>query len=121
LLLNDPQIITYNEGLKPGNPGWRNQDNFFVIENVDNRKDLHLYCVLDGHGEHGMYIYDCGCMFMYMYVYVYVCLYIHIYIYIYICIYSYKHVCINRSSCITKSERKFPSTYVYMFMYMYVY
>ena len=39
-------------GLKPGNPNWINQDNFFVIEQFDNR-EIYLYCVLDGHGEHG--------------------------------------------------------------------
>lgn len=55
-------------GLKPGNPNWINQDNFFVIENFDSGAnfrqpqqqqlgmssgDIRLYCVLDGHGEHG--------------------------------------------------------------------
>lgn len=40
------------KGLKPGNPHWINQDNFFVVERIDN-KDLHMYCVLDGHGEVG--------------------------------------------------------------------
>jgi serine/threonine protein phosphatase PrpC len=39
-------------GLKPGNPNWINQDNFFIIEHFDNR-DIHMYCVLDGHGELG--------------------------------------------------------------------
>lgn len=43
------------KGLKPGNPNWINQDNFFVIERLDN-KDLHFYCVLDGHGEHGHHV-----------------------------------------------------------------
>lgn len=39
-------------GLKPGNPNWVNQDSFFVLENFDAR-GIGLYCVLDGHGEHG--------------------------------------------------------------------
>mmetsp|Transcript_119560 Transcript_119560/g.235030 ORF Transcript_119560/g.235030 Transcript_119560/m.235030 type:complete len:688 (+) Transcript_119560:302-2365(+) len=39
-------------GMKPGNPNWINQDNFFVSENFDGR-DIRIYCVLDGHGEHG--------------------------------------------------------------------
>ena len=47
--------VTSIKGLKPGNPAWRNQDNFFVIDNVDGR-DMHLYCVLDGHGEHGHHV-----------------------------------------------------------------
>lgn len=40
------------KGLKPGNPNWINQDNFFIAETFDNR-DLEIYCVLDGHGENG--------------------------------------------------------------------
>lgn len=40
------------KGLKPGNPNWINQDNFFVIEQFENR-DINMYCVLDGHGELG--------------------------------------------------------------------
>lgn len=48
-------------GLKPGNPNWINQDNFFVIENFGETaaagggrtSDVKLFCVLDGHGEHG--------------------------------------------------------------------
>lgn len=43
------------KGLKPGNPNWINQDNFFVVENIDN-KDLSMYCVLDGHGEGGHHV-----------------------------------------------------------------
>mmetsp|Transcript_4725 Transcript_4725/g.10640 ORF Transcript_4725/g.10640 Transcript_4725/m.10640 type:complete len:582 (+) Transcript_4725:169-1914(+) len=39
-------------GLKPNNPNWTNQDNFFIQENFEGR-DIRLYCVLDGHGEHG--------------------------------------------------------------------
>jgi serine/threonine protein phosphatase PrpC len=39
-------------GLKPGNPNWINQDNFFIIENFDGR-DIRLYSVFDGHGEFG--------------------------------------------------------------------
>lgn len=39
-------------GMKPGNPNWVNQDNFFITENFDGR-DVRIYCVLDGHGEHG--------------------------------------------------------------------
>ena len=48
--------VTSIKGLKPGNPNWRNQDNFFVVENVDGRSDMHFYCVLDGHGEHGHHV-----------------------------------------------------------------
>ena len=48
--------VTSIKGLKPGNPNWRNQDNFFVVENVDGRADTHFYCVLDGHGEHGHHV-----------------------------------------------------------------
>lgn len=40
------------KGLKPGNPNWTNQDNFFISENFDG-KDYRIYCVLDGHGENG--------------------------------------------------------------------
>eukprot|EP01031_Cornospumella_fuschlensis_P036763 gene36763-44596_t len=43
--------VTSIKGLKPGNPGWTNQDNFFLLELPD--RDLRIYCVLDGHGEHG--------------------------------------------------------------------
>jgi serine/threonine protein phosphatase PrpC len=43
------------KGLKPGNPSWVNQDNFFVIERFDNR-DINFYCVLDGHGENGHHV-----------------------------------------------------------------
>jgi serine/threonine protein phosphatase PrpC len=48
--------VTSIKGLKPGNANWRNQDNFFVIENVDGRPDMSFYCVLDGHGEHGHHV-----------------------------------------------------------------
>ena len=48
--------VTSIKGLKPGNPNWRNQDNFFVVENVEGRQDMHFYCVLDGHGEHGHHV-----------------------------------------------------------------
>ena len=41
--------ITSIRGLKPANP---NQDNFFVVKNFDGR-NIWIYCVLDGHGEHG--------------------------------------------------------------------
>lgn len=44
--------VTSIRGLKPGNPNWINQDNFFVTENFEGR-DIRIYCVLDGHGEHG--------------------------------------------------------------------
>lgn len=44
--------VTSIKGLKPGNPNWTNQDNFIVLENMDNR-DYSIFCVLDGHGEHG--------------------------------------------------------------------
>jgi serine/threonine protein phosphatase PrpC len=47
--------VTSIKGLKPGNPAWRNQDNFFVIDNYDGR-DFHMYCVFDGHGEHGHHV-----------------------------------------------------------------
>lgn len=47
--------VTSIKGLKPGNPNWINQDNFFMIENFDSR-DIRLYCVLDGHGEHGHFV-----------------------------------------------------------------
>ncbi|RYG68891.1 protein serine/threonine phosphatase 2C family protein [archaeon] len=43
--------VTSIKGLKPGNPAWTNQDNFFLLELPD--RDLRVYCVLDGHGEHG--------------------------------------------------------------------
>lgn len=45
--------VTSIKGLKPGNPNWTNQDNFFVRE--DNG-DLRTYCVLDGHGENGHHV-----------------------------------------------------------------
>ena len=45
--------VTSIKGLKPGNPKWRNQDNFFVMEKVDGIRDMGLYCVLDGHGQYG--------------------------------------------------------------------
>lgn len=45
--------VTSIKGLKPGNPNWRNQDNFFVMEKVDGIRDMGLYCVLDGHGQYG--------------------------------------------------------------------
>jgi len=47
--------VTSLKGLKPNNPNWINQDNNFMIERFDG-KDLHFYCVLDGHGEHGHHI-----------------------------------------------------------------
>ena len=47
--------VTSMRGLKPNNPNWINQDNNFIMERFDN-KDLHFYCVLDGHGEHGHHI-----------------------------------------------------------------
>ena len=54
---HSPQAaVTSIKGLKPGNPNWKNQDNFFVIENVDGRSDVSIYCVLDGHGEHGHHV-----------------------------------------------------------------
>ena len=57
--------VTTIKGLKPGNPNWTNQDNFFVIENFGGGggggdavggRDVRLYCVLDGHGEHGHHV-----------------------------------------------------------------
>ena len=47
--------VTSIKGLKPGNPSWINQDNMFISEYFEN-KDLHFYCVLDGHGEHGHHV-----------------------------------------------------------------
>ncbi len=47
--------VTSIKGLKPGNPNWTNQDNFFVCERFDN-KDVHMFCVLDGHGENGHHV-----------------------------------------------------------------
>jgi serine/threonine protein phosphatase PrpC len=44
--------VTTIRGMKPGNPNWINQDNFFVNESFEGR-DIRIYCVLDGHGEHG--------------------------------------------------------------------
>jgi serine/threonine protein phosphatase PrpC len=44
--------VTSIRGMKPGNPNWINQDNFFVTENFEGR-DIRIYCCLDGHGEHG--------------------------------------------------------------------
>lgn len=44
--------VTSIRGMKPGNPNWINQDNFFISENFEGR-DIRIYCVLDGHGEHG--------------------------------------------------------------------
>lgn len=44
------------KGYKPSNPhNWINQDNFFVLENIPyaNNTFNNIYCVLDGHGEHG--------------------------------------------------------------------
>lgn len=47
--------VTSIKGLKPGNPNWINQDNFFIIEKFDNR-DINFYCVFDGHGENGHHV-----------------------------------------------------------------
>lgn len=47
--------VTSVRGLKPGNPNWINQDNFFIMENFDS-KDTRIYCVLDGHGENGHHV-----------------------------------------------------------------
>lgn len=44
--------VTTIRGLKPGNPNWINQDNFFVSESFYGR-ETRIFCVLDGHGEHG--------------------------------------------------------------------
>lgn len=41
------------KGLKPNNPNWTNQDNFFVVESKSGEPECLLYCVLDGHGEVG--------------------------------------------------------------------
>merc|ERR1711871_908660 len=40
------------QGTKPNNPRWINQDNFFVLERFEDM-NLHIFCVLDGHGEVG--------------------------------------------------------------------
>ena len=63
--------VTTIKGLKPGNPNWTNQDNFFVIENFGSSgdanattatatatggRDTRLFCVLDGHGENGHHV-----------------------------------------------------------------
>ena len=47
--------VTSIKGLKPNNPNWINQDNFFVAENVleSDTSPVHIYCVLDGHGSVG--------------------------------------------------------------------
>lgn len=47
--------VTSVKGMKPGNPNWINQDNFFLVENFEMR-DIHIYCVLDGHGENGHHV-----------------------------------------------------------------
>ena len=47
--------VTSIRGLKPNNPAWTNQDNFFVCEKFEQR-DVNLYCVLDGHGEVGHFV-----------------------------------------------------------------
>jgi hypothetical protein len=47
------------KGLKPGNAHWINQDNFFIVNTMDSGTTASgvaasmVYCVLDGHGEHG--------------------------------------------------------------------
>lgn len=50
------------KGLKPGNPNWINQDNFFLIDNHSKPPSSSgstslipstIACVFDGHGEHG--------------------------------------------------------------------
>lgn len=41
------------KGLKPNNPNWTNQDNFFVVESKSGEPESLMYCVLDGHGEVG--------------------------------------------------------------------
>jgi serine/threonine protein phosphatase PrpC len=52
------------KGLKPGNPNWTNQDNFFLIDNHSSKPPSSsgsstslipstIACVFDGHGEHG--------------------------------------------------------------------
>lgn len=41
------------KGLKPNNPNWINQDNYFVVESKGGEPESFLYCVLDGHGEVG--------------------------------------------------------------------
>lgn len=42
------------KGLKPGNPNWNNQDNFFISESFDT--ETKIFCVLDGHGENGHHV-----------------------------------------------------------------
>ncbi len=43
------------KGLKPGNPNWTNQDNFFLLDNGPSSSNIPavVCCVFDGHGEHG--------------------------------------------------------------------
>jgi serine/threonine protein phosphatase PrpC len=48
------------KGLKPGNPNWINQDNFFLVDNTallgssaSSTVPAAIGCVFDGHGEHG--------------------------------------------------------------------
>jgi serine/threonine protein phosphatase PrpC len=47
------------KGLKPGNPNWINQDNFFLVDNSSmlgsssSSVPTAIGCVFDGHGEHG--------------------------------------------------------------------
>jgi serine/threonine protein phosphatase PrpC len=43
------------KGLKPGNPNWVNQDNFFIVETIEG-SEAHYYCILDGHGENGHHV-----------------------------------------------------------------
>jgi hypothetical protein len=44
--------VSSMKGVKPGRPHWINQDNFFLLHTTVGD----LYCVLDGHGEHGHYV-----------------------------------------------------------------
>lgn len=45
------------KGLKPGNPNWINQDNYFLMDNTSSSSSSSIpssiSCVFDGHGEHG--------------------------------------------------------------------
>jgi serine/threonine protein phosphatase PrpC len=43
------------EGVKPGNPNWSNQDNFFLVEDVSG-PSLHIWGVFDGHGGDGHHV-----------------------------------------------------------------
>ena len=45
--------VTSFKGLKPGRPEWINQDNYFIVKTNHGSE---IFCVLDGHGEHGHHV-----------------------------------------------------------------